>query len=182
MVQFLATNEISTQIGEILEYANQKIVIISPFLKISLYNLSLLGNADERGVRIQLVYGKQYLERNEYDQLFQFKNLELFFCENLHAKCYFNESKLIITSMNLHEYSERYNREMGILIETGSQPDDELYKNAVEESQAIIEISIKKKERLDYKDIEIYGFCIMCRSKMPLDDDLYYVIFLWKID
>ena len=39
------------------------------------------------------------------------------FCKNLHAKCYLNESTCIISSLNLYEFSQVNNNEMGVLIE-----------------------------------------------------------------
>jgi hypothetical protein len=38
------------------------------------------------------------------------------FNKNLHAKCYINENEAIITSMNLYEFSQQNNSEMGIHI------------------------------------------------------------------
>ena len=61
------------------------------------------------------------------------------FCKNLHAKCYMNEEMCIITSLNLYEFSQVNNNEMGILIQRGE--DSQLYKDAYEEAQRIIRIS-----------------------------------------
>lgn len=61
------------------------------------------------------------------------------FCKNLHAKCYMNEEMCIITSLNLYEFSQVNNNEMGILIQRSE--DGQLYKDAYEEAQRIIRIS-----------------------------------------
>jgi phosphatidylserine/phosphatidylglycerophosphate/cardiolipin synthase-like enzyme len=61
------------------------------------------------------------------------------FCKNLHAKCYMNEEMCIITSLNLYEFSQVNNNEMGILIQRSD--DSQLYKDAYEEAQRIIRIS-----------------------------------------
>lgn len=61
------------------------------------------------------------------------------FCKNLHAKCYMNEELCIITSLNLYEFSQVNNNEMGILIQRSE--DAQLYKDAYEEAQRIIRIS-----------------------------------------
>ena len=58
------------------------------------------------------------------------------FCKNLHAKCYMNEEMCIITSLNLYEFSQVNNNEMGILIQRSE--DGQLYKDAYEEAQRII--------------------------------------------
>ena len=71
------------------------------------------------------------------------KNLELRFCENLHAKCYFNENLMVLTSMNLHQFSQSNNREMGVLIKCEDKNDEELFLNAKKEANLIINASIK---------------------------------------
>ena len=43
-------------------------------------------------------------------------DIDVYFNEKLHAKCYMNEDTAIITSMNLYEASEK-NRELGVLIQ-----------------------------------------------------------------
>jgi len=57
----------------------------------------------------------------------------------LHAKCYMNEEMCIVTSLNLYEFSQVTNNEMGVLISRGE--DAALYKDAYEEAQRIIRIS-----------------------------------------
>ena len=45
--------------------------------------------------------------------------------KNLHAKCYLNGKEALLTSMNLYEYSQEHNDEMGILVSVDHDP--ELY-------------------------------------------------------
>ena len=61
------------------------------------------------------------------------------YCKNLHAKCYLNESLCIITSLNLYEFSQVNNNEMGVLIQRSE--DTDLYRDAYEEAQRIIRVS-----------------------------------------
>ena len=60
-------------------------------------------------------------------------------CKNLHAKCYLNEGEAIITSMNLYEFSQANNNEMGIHFTKEQDPD--LYAKAFEEVQRLLTIS-----------------------------------------
>ena len=66
------------------------------------------------------------------------------FCRNLHAKCYLNETQALITSMNLYEFSQMNNREMGVLVERDSDP--ELYQKIYEEVQRIIRASTEENK------------------------------------
>ena len=68
------------------------------------------------------------------------------YCHNLHAKCYISESACIITSLNLYEFSQVNNNEMGVYIE---RDDGALYQDAYAEAQRIIRISDEVKISLD---------------------------------
>lgn len=68
--------------------------------------------------------------------------LKLYYSEQLHAKCYFNEEHMIITSMNLHEYSQRNNKKFGLLI--NRREDRQLFETAFKESLLIIKHSKQK--------------------------------------
>lgn len=61
------------------------------------------------------------------------------FCKNLHAKCYLNEETCIITSLNLYEFSQVNNNEMGVLLTRAD--DATVYREAYEEALRIIRIS-----------------------------------------
>jgi len=100
-----------------------------------------LHDADERGADIQVIFGKDQLKAGEKDQLNRLKNLSLLFCENLHAKCYFNEDTMVITSMNMYEFSEKTNREMGVLINRVA--DAKVFEDALREFQSIIRASVQ---------------------------------------
>lgn len=143
MAKFLTTHQTAAQIENIIIEAEQKLVLVTPYLQLSSTFFTRIKDADERGIKIVLVYGKDQLKPNEKAQIETIKNFGLFFCENLHAKCYFNEKNMVITSMNMYEFSEKNNREMGVLIT--QQNDSDVFKAAVREVQSIVQSSIKKK-------------------------------------
>ena len=74
------------------------------------------------------------------------------FCKNLHAKCYLNEELCIITSLNLYEFSQVNNNEMGVLVERSTDAD--LYKDSYEEAQRIIRISDEVRISLEVVEKE----------------------------
>lgn len=136
MPQFLTTAGTSHFIEDIIIKAKSELVLITPYLKLSRILFERLTDANHRGVRIQLVYGKAELQPGERQQLNTLTNIELLYLGNLHAKCYFNETTLIVSSMNLYEFSEKNNREMGIVL---TRRDDwECFADALAEAQSII--------------------------------------------
>ncbi len=190
MAEFLTTMGTSSRIEEIMMNAKQELFLVSPFLQISKTFYERLKDASESGVKIKIVFGKDELKPNERNSLAEIKNLELFFFENLHAKCYFNEGKMVITSMNMYEFSEKNNREMGVLIDSNN--DKELYENAKRETLSIIKSSetvrLNKTERFAKKEeYKTYmanpkkdynqgyrGYCIRCGNRVPLDPSRPY--------
>jgi hypothetical protein len=83
------------------------------------------------------------------------KNIQLYYKDELHAKCYFNENKMIITSMNLFKYSQANNREMGVLLEREKYPD--AYAKAVKETKSIISHSQNRTpKKMDYSKQPTY--------------------------
>lgn len=132
MAEFLTTRGASSQIEDIIRNAKKDLYLVSPYLKLSKTFLTRLKDASDNGVRIRVIYGKDELKATEKEGLKSIKNLELYFCENLHAKCYFNELLMVIASMNMYEYSELNNQEMGVLIRYPA--DRKLFEDAKREA------------------------------------------------
>ena len=151
MPEFLTTLATSARIETIISKAAKHVVIVSPYLRWSALLYERLQATDRRGVPIIFVYGKSELRRDQRELLAQVKNLSLYYYANLHAKCYFNEQELIISSLNLHEFSERNNREMSVAFNVR----DRVYEDAVVEVQSIIDASQleqgSRREVLDAK-------------------------------
>ncbi len=87
---------------------------------------------------VRLIFGKQELNPNEMSFLQSLKYVRLYFSKNLHAKCYLNEHRMIIASMNLYEFSQQNNREMGILVDASAEGDKQVYEDAWKDIQSIL--------------------------------------------
>ena len=75
----------------------------------------------------------------------ELKHPSLYYLQNLHAKCYLNEQNMIIGSMNLYEFSEKNNREMGVLLSL--EGDNEVFEDAVQEVGSIINAATPQKPK-----------------------------------
>lgn len=185
MAEFLTTNKTSSSIEDIIMDAKSKIVLVSPYLQISKTFYERLKDASNKNVSIKIIYGKDELKPNEKNSLAELKNVELFYFQNLHAKCYLNESKMVITSMNMYEFSEKTNREMGVLIDR--IVDKDLYEKAVNEVKSILEssesVTLKKSERQTSINVnerksenpkqktqtKLRGYCIRCEERIEFN-------------
>lgn len=139
MAKFLNTSATNYFLEELIKEAKDRLVLISPFLKLNDKMKELLADKNRLKIDVRIVYGKSELQPEEINWLKELTYIRTSFCKNLHAKCYLNEEFCIITSLNLYEFSQINNNEMGILIRRSEDPD--LYRDAYEEAQRIIRIS-----------------------------------------
>lgn len=116
-MRFLTTRQISGEIERIIREANEYITIVSPYVRIAKTYVDRIAERSAQGLQVNIVFGKEDMNPNEEQRLSQIPGLQLYFLDNLHAKCYMNERDVVITSMNLYEYSENNNREMGLSFE-----------------------------------------------------------------
>ena len=141
MAKFLNTSATNYFLEEMIKSASDRLILISPFLKLNDRMKELLADKNRLKIDVRIVYGKSELQPQEIEWLRGLTYIRTSFCKNLHAKCYMNEEMCIVTSLNLYEFSQVNNNEMGILVNRSE--DSQLYKDAYEEAQRIIRISLK---------------------------------------
>jgi phosphatidylserine/phosphatidylglycerophosphate/cardiolipin synthase-like enzyme len=90
-----------------------------------------------------VVFGKQELNPDEMRFLQSLQFISLRYNATLHAKCYVNDDKMIISSLNLYEFSMANNKEMGVLIDKNDPNDEAIYRDASNEIEFIIHTSQK---------------------------------------
>ena len=189
MAEFLNTSAITHHLNEIIRGARgERLLLISPYLKFSRQIKELLEEqARNWKTPIYVVYGKTEL-RSEETQWLAENDVRTFFREPLHAKCYMNDSHALITSMNLYEFSQQNNDEMGILV--SAEDDEDLYKAIKAEAEHILILS--KNVRIDVPEIDDpvppvvdgpvppqvvlpkQGFCVRDRKEIPFDQKRPY--------
>ena len=177
MAEFLTTQGTVYHIENIITSANKRIILVSPYLQLSKTLFERLQDADRKNVRITLVYGKDELKSDERNKLKQLKNLSLRFFKNLHAKCFFNEEYMVITSMNMYEFSEKTNREMGVLI--SKENDSKVFRDAVREVESIVNASVednpaRQKDNHHAPKGKQPGYCIRCLRPITLNPEKPY--------
>ncbi len=147
MAKFLNTSATNYFLEELIKNASDRLILISPFLKLNDRIKELLQDKNRLKIDVRIVYGKNELQPEEINWLRELTFVRTSFCKNLHAKCYLNEESCIITSLNLYEFSQVNNNEMGVAL---SRSDDgELYREAYEEAQRIIRISDEVRMSLE---------------------------------
>lgn len=147
MAKFLNTSAITYYLEELIKNASERLVLVSPYLKLNNRIKELLEDKNRLKIDVRIVYGKSELSPNEAGWLKQLEFVRTSFCENLHAKCYLSEKGCIISSLNLYEFSQVNNNEMGVYLDR--ETDADIYRDTYEEVQRLIRISDEVRIAVD---------------------------------
>ena len=139
MVEFLTTAGVNYHLEELIKQSNERLVLISPYLRLSTRIRDLLEDKNRMKIDIRVVYGKSELRPDENKWLESMTWIRTSYCANLHAKCYMSERAALITSMNLYEFSQQNNLEMGVLVDRTQSED--LYRQIYDEAMRIVRLS-----------------------------------------
>ena len=185
MAEILSTADCSSAIERIIKNAKDKLYLISPYMKISPLLKVQLEQLDNRvsTITIKVVARTDKVQVDEIAFLQKLKNVQILTLGNLHAKCYMNEETAVITSLNLYDFSERNNVELGIKIEKTKDP--ELYNEVFNEVSSIIgqskkyEFKVIEREASKKEPVKIEksvntaekGFCIRCGKEIEINLD-----------
>lgn len=188
MAKFLNTPGLSYHLEEMIKNTKDKIVLISPYLQFNDRIKEHLQNLNIQKKDIRIVYRENKLHPDENNWLAQQVGVRTSICKNLHAKCYINENEAIITSMNLYEFSQLNNNEMGIYVSKDN--DGDLYKEIYGEVQRLLTISeeirvtvqkvdantkdkkdSKTNHNKNVKSQKSTGYCIRTGVEIPFDLD-----------
>lgn len=176
MAKFLTTTGVSHHLETLVNKTDDFLFLISPFLKINDRLRYVLEDLNRMKIDIRIVYGKSELQPSQVSWLQGMDFIRTSYCENLHAKCYISEDAAIITSMNLYEFSQVNNEEMGILVI--KEDDPVLYDEIYQEARRLVRVSdevklsVKKVPRTEEEKTaagEEEAFCIRCQKKIKLN-------------
>lgn len=192
MAKFINTRKAVSEIEDLIRNAGERLILISPYLKLSKDFRELLAFRNGKDKITTIVFGKQELKPDELRFLQGLRFVVLKFNEDLHAKCYVNDDKMIITSLNLYEFSMANNKEMGVLVDRNDPADVQLFADAMAEVDFIQqtsqrfefvaprpEVSDKSSARspvprpaertTDARKSSSVGYCIRTGAEIPFD-------------
>lgn len=204
MAKFINTRKAVAAIEDLIKEAEDKLVLVSPYLKLSKDFKELLTFRNNKDKVTTIIFGKQELNPNEIKFLEGLRFVSLKYNQNLHAKCYLNDKQMIITSLNLYEFSMANNKEMGVLIDISDENDKAIFEDALKEIDYIDNTSqrfefnstnVNKQEdktetKPKKKDIVIFpkinngnakGHCIRCNKPIKLNPLVPYCKDCYKV-
>lgn len=163
MPEFLNTEDISARLVAIISDAREFLCLISPYLSVNDRLKQRIEAKASSEVSVHIIYRHQEQNPDVSAWLKSLPSVSTSFCENLHAKCYLNEGEVLLTSMNLYEFSQVNNYEMGVLISRREEP--ELYEKISNEVEQIRKASTTVHEPEPPSLTE--GFCIRRKETIP---------------
>lgn len=141
MAKFINTRKAVSEIEDLIKNAGERLILVSPYLKLSKDFKELLTYRNSKDKITTVIFGKQELNPDEMKFLQGLRFVMLKYNEDLHAKCYVNDDKMVITSLNLYEFSMANNKEMGVLIDKNDPADSQLFEDAFKEVDYINQTS-----------------------------------------
>lgn len=171
MADFIKDSSINAELENIFEKAKEQLIIVSPFIKLHSRLINILkSKKDNHELKITIVFGKnednlsKSFNKNEFDFLKDFPNIEIKYESRLHAKYYANESAALLSSMNLYDFSQNNNIEFGILTKatiigalTGNLFGDKIDNEAFSYFEQIIKNSETLYKRTPFYDEKLLG-------------------------
>jgi len=146
MASILNTTKLNYHLERLIEEATNQITIVSPYLKIHTRLMNLLAEKVSADVGLTIIYGKEQLDKSLRQQLEEFDTVTLYYCANLHAKIYANSEEAIVASLNLYEFSQINNYELGVLITKSGEAQP--FADVMAEIEMIKKASTCQKQRV----------------------------------
>tara|TARA_R100000935_G_scaffold15425_1_gene30755 strand:- start:23352 stop:24227 length:876 start_codon:yes stop_codon:yes gene_type:complete len=100
----------------LFDESQKELVLIVPYVKMTIAVHDALKECSDRGVEICIVCRKDKVNPTQMQKLADIDRMTVLTHPNLHSKIYLNEYNILLGSMNLYDYSEKYNREAGYMF------------------------------------------------------------------
>ena len=184
MAEFLTTTGVSYHLEKLINESEELLVIISPYIKMRtrvqdyIKNKcweSLKANVDHP-INTVIIYRHEKQDAELEEWFHSLPYAVVGFHEDLHAKCYLNEKEALVTSMNLYDYSEVKNYEMGILVSSESEPElyNQIYQEVINIKRGMTEVHFASSGIEPENALPESGFCLRCQTEIPFAMDRPY--------
>lgn len=115
----IANDDILAIIKDVLREAEtgEKVYLISPYWKLNVNFRESIIDALNRRVQLRCLIREREVLKDEDQDFVETNRIDLRTLDHLHAKVYWSPSLAVVTSMNLHNYSDKETREIAVVIE-----------------------------------------------------------------
>lgn len=150
--EFLSSVGSAYQIDRLISEATNEIVFFSPSLKLHESILLKFQQADQRNVRITLLYGKERNQTRGQKWYRDFKNLRILYHDKLNSNVYRNEKEMVVTSMGLADLTPGMYTDMGVLL--SKLRDRKAFEDGVYEQELLVDAAEEVFAGANYEKVE----------------------------
>jgi hypothetical protein len=150
--EFLSSVGAAYQIDRLISEATSEIVFFAPVLKLHESIILKFQQADQRNVRITLLYGKDRNQTRGQKWYKDFKNLRILYHDKLNSNVYRNEKEMVLTSMELADLTPGVYTDMGVLIT--KIRDRKAFEDGIYEQELLVDHAEEVFAGANYEKIE----------------------------
>jgi hypothetical protein len=157
-MQLLKPKQISGEIMTLFEEAEETVIIISPYYKISKWHklLNCLEDLNRRNIDIEV-----YVRSNEWQSIKELESIGLDFIPipNLHTKLYLNEKQGIVSSMNMLFSSDTSSLDIGLKTQSKDEYLDlyKYYKRYIKSHGELLKNDISRFDFIEDLNSKLFG-------------------------
>jgi hypothetical protein len=126
MAELLYDSALGAAIEELIDNADDFLWLVSPYISLHQRIRDKLKTMarNKPHVEVIVVFGKneddahKSMSKEDIEFLKQLPNIQICYEKRLHAKFYASEDAVIVTSMNLHQFSQNNNIEVGLKFDS----------------------------------------------------------------
>jgi phosphatidylserine/phosphatidylglycerophosphate/cardiolipin synthase-like enzyme len=158
---------------ELVATAQRFVLLASPFVRPSEYMRALLWGAKQRGVSVVILCRVRELDRAQLEPLAEL-GATFFDVPKLHSKLAITDRGCIVSSANLTVSSEVTLIETGTFYESSSEAHRSAARTAVSIAKNAAKVRAAELVSWVARSNPNKGFCIRCRSAVPLQSKRPY--------
>lgn len=150
--EFLSSVGSAYQIDRLISEAVSEVVFCTPSLKLQESILLKFQQADQRNVRITLLYGGERNQTRGQKWFRDLKNLRILYHDKLNSNVYRNEKEMVVTSMELADLTPGMYTDMGVLI--SKLRDRKAFEDGVYEQELLVDAAEEVFAGTNFEKVE----------------------------
>ena len=181
-IRIIEIDQVWNEVKKIIENATDELVLVSPYNDYSVPLTEAVAKAAETVRIVAVCREEQKGQESKHFQWLSSIGADVHLVSRLHAKIYYNESKAIVTSMNLLKSSATDSKEIGFVInDTGmrGQIREYVQRDLIAHSQHLApaggvakpEPPAARPPKAEPKQAPARGWCIRCREEIPYNPE-----------
>ncbi len=180
-------DEIESQVLQVIRGATKYITFVTPYVDLWMHLTDAMRDAIDKRVDITFFLREGENRQRPEDLKWLRQNVKVYEVPNLHAKIYLNETTVLVSSMNITEYSTRNSKEFAMIVRR--QGDSTVFRDYVSRligkaavtqttrpirdyvSSLVEKATIIQPSRSFGHHTSEDGYCIRSRDRIPFNTE-----------